>query len=200
MKDIIYKFLIICILSIVVLSVGCKKDDATQNSFTLKSKAYVLNYGAIDSWGATTHNPITYNYLLFLSTTGIIYNNTSQDYTGTGSFIALNLISRNPLELNPGVYTFDGFASHDSLTIDEGLVGINYNLTTNQPDSSLYDIKTGIVEVAKRNGFYEFTIDIYFKDSTAKLTEVKGYYNGILDLHKITQKKKERYDKQLLSK
>ena len=63
-------------------------------------------------------------------------------------------------------------------------IGINYNLTTRQPDTALYNIETGIIEVARRGGIYEFNIDVYIDHEK----QVKGYFVGVLDEHLISGK------------
>jgi len=184
MKDFRFKTLIILIISLPVFIIGCKKDDKVGNEFTFNNKSYALAYGALEDFGQSSHVPPTYEFNIVFATKGITYNSSEGDYIGTGSFIELNLYSKSPNDIDPGTYAFDGFASKDSLTFDSGSVGINFNLTTGEPDTAFYEIETGVINVAKRGNSYVLDFSLYIDGNK----EVKGYYLGALEKHTFKKK------------
>jgi len=189
MKIFNYKTLAILMVSLTILIIGCSKDDnKVGNQFTYSNKSYAISYGSLEDMGESPHSPPTYEFDLILATKGITYNtNYLGNYIGTGSFIELNLFSRNPNDLDPGTYVFDGFASGDSLTFDGGSIGINYNLSTGEPDTAFYEIETGAINVVKRGNSYELDFSLYIDGKK----EVKGYYLGALEKHVYIDKKKK---------
>ena len=182
MKNKFAKLLIFGILSFSVVLVGCKKDEVTKNHITYDGLTYLLNNGALDSWGATSHNPLTYKFEIVLTSSGIAYNETALDYSGTGTFIKLTLYSSDPSTILPGTYTFDRFSSMDSLTMSRCLVGINQDIAISSGDG-FYSINTGIVEVSKRGGIYLLNIDLY----TNANKQITGYFTGLMENHTIPQ-------------
>jgi hypothetical protein len=184
MKKRLYKLLILGIVSCSIVFLGCKKDEGTQNNITFNNTKTILSYGAIDSWGVTSHSPATYAYEVILTTKGITYDNTNQEYTGSGSFVSFFIYTSDPNDLLPGTYAFDNFSNEEDLTFDEGDVGFNFNLTTEEPAEGVFNIETGVVNVVRRGGIYVFNIEVYIDHKK----QVKAYFAGMLDKHTISKK------------
>ena len=169
-------FIIVALMMVVILFLGCSKDQKDVLKFTYDSKDYNLNYGSIASIGATNHTPPTYEYDLLIAGPGIKYNTDSAKYLGKGNFIELTLYSAVSEFLKTGSYAYDGFESKDSLTFDYGVVGINYDLATETGDT-LIQIKTGIAVVEKRGNIYKLNLNLFTKDDK----RIEAYYAGFLE-------------------
>jgi len=179
MKKQFAKLLVLSIVPIVAITFGCKKDQIVQNKFTYDLKDYPIKTGNQTLYVPSGHSPKeTYNFDLVLASSGITFDNTANDFKGKGDFVALTMFSLDPETIAPGLYTFDIFASKDSLTFDEGVVGTDYDIVVDTA-STIYDIKNGVMNVEKNGNIYTLDFDLYTKENK----QVKGYYKGLLDLH-----------------
>lgn len=180
MKKRLYKLLILGIVSFSIVFSGCKKDEGIQNSFIYNNTKTILSYGSLFSFGATTHSPATYQYGVILATKGISYYKTDTSfYAGTGSMVSFLIYTSDPNDLLPGTYAFDNFSKEDDLTFDMGSVCFDYNLLTEEPKENIFDVETGVVNVDRRGGIYEFNFELYINGKK----EVKGYFAGMLEKH-----------------
>jgi hypothetical protein len=175
MKKNQYNLLITTIISLALIFASCKKNEEDKNFFTYDLTEYIINYGSLISYGATDHSPLTYEFELMITGPGITFDNTLNDFKGTGNFIELTLYSYDSEFLAPGNYVFDGFSSKDSTTFDYGVLGINYDLSS-ESEEGLYDIKTGIVQVEKRGNLYTLTLNLFTQDDK----QIKGFFSGFL--------------------
>ncbi len=184
MNNRISKLLILGIVSVSIALLGCKKNETVKNNFTFNGSKSILSYCALDYKGVTTHIPLTFNYELLLATSGISYDETSKEYTGIGNTIKLRLYSADPLDMLPGLYTFDAFSSKDSLTVDLGSININYNFATGVSDET-NSFKNGIIDVSRRGNIYNLEFEFYTNDDIP----IKGFYNGQIEIHDALIKK-----------
>ena len=182
MKNQFAKLLILGIVSFSVVMVGCKKSESVKYTFAFDSQEYEIDNGTLDFWGETTHSPLTYKFKILLSSYGIVYSPESS-YTGTGNFIRLTVYSTDPLTLDDGTYTYDRYASKDSLTIDEAAFGINHDITIESGDG-YYVITSGVFEVVKRGGFFDLSFELITQDNKS----IIGKYTGLLE-NNISSKK-----------
>lgn len=184
MKNSIYKLLIMGTVTFLTVVVGCKKEDTTkQNQITFNSTDYSIKNG-YQSPGDTIINTLpksnVYKFEVMLSGNGISYNSDSLAFIGQGNFLILTMYSLNPEFLESGTYTFDPFASEDSLTIDFGVVGINADFSF-EIEENYIDISSGVVNVKKIGNIYTINFDIYTVDNK----QVVGAYKGLLQKVKL---------------
>lgn len=174
MKNLFIKLVILGIVSSSLAFIGCKKDDDSgKNQIIFESTDYNLVQGYKNSEGDSRFD-------VMLLGTGMIYDSEDLNFNGKGSFLYLSMYSIDDESLSPGLYTFDRFAPlvllHDSLTIDEGIIGINTIFDFGFPEDTL-SIASGVVDVKKRGNLYEFNFDFY----TTANVQLKGLYSGTLE-------------------
>jgi len=163
---------------IAVSLAGCSKQKDDVSKFTFELNDYIINYGSLSSFGVTEHVPSTYKYNLILAGPGITFDANSNNFTGKGNYISIDMYSINPEFVKTGSYVFDGFSSKDSLTFDRGEFAINYDFAAKTSDT-ICIVKTGIIQVNKRGNIYELTLNLF----TPNDEQVKGSFTGFLENH-----------------
>jgi hypothetical protein len=174
-------FIMRLIMSIVTLSIvlsGCKKDVVEKSNFTYLDKKYTLSHCDIINNGETGNDPSTYEYEISFTSSGLSFDEATQEYTGTGSIITISLYSPDPAELLPGLYTFDRFESMEAYSMDNGSVFIDYN-SSNIEQGTFSVFKTGIVELSRRGSNYHFNLEFYTDtEDPANSIKISGFYSG----------------------
>lgn len=176
MKKININFLIFGLI-LMVSSVGCKDEEDEKSNFTFDSIEYLLKSGTIEKVDTNLlHTPNTYNYEIVLMGKGITYDETAGQYNGTGSYLVFDLVSNDPVNIQEGGYVYDGFASHDSLTITSGLMGIDHDILAGTTGMT-HPVKTGIVNLRRNGNIYIINFELWTNDD--KL--INGFFNGFLN-------------------
>jgi hypothetical protein len=186
------KGLLILLLAAPILFVSCSDDDddddnGKTNEFTLDGTDYGLNSGIIENYGQWSDDE-DYNFDVTLLGSGLTYDATEDEFTGTGSAIYFEMYSASMDDLQAGTYNYDADETGAGGTFDIGMIVIDYDSST---ELGTYNYCTaGTVVVAKSGSDYEFTITLTMNGNT-----VTGYYKGALtelDFEKSVKLEKER--------
>lgn len=180
MKIIFYKLLILCIVSCLMVFIGCKtNDESLPNQISFNSTNYSISKG-YQSPRDTIINALpkanVFEFDIILSGKGVSYDADNMIFTGQGDYLYISMYSLNSEFLAPGLYTFDRFSSGDSLTIDYGIFGINADFTFEIPENYL-SVSCGVINVQKVGNSYQIDFDLYTDDNK----QVVGTYSGILE-------------------
>lgn len=185
MKKIFSKLLIVIVVSILMVFVGCSKDDVTvKNQVTFLSDNYSLSKGYQSLVNVKKNNlpkSNVYEYDLVLAGSEISYDSENKAFSGKGNFIIISLYSLDSESILPGTYTFDRFLTRDSLTIDYALIGIDSDFSYTPSATTRIGVTNGVVIVKKRGNIYTIDFDFYTSDNQ----QIVGSYSGILDSYSL---------------
>lgn len=167
-----------------IFFIACNKDDddnGTKNSVSFDGETYELSTGFIEEYGQNDDNSADFD--IIFASSGIVYDEKEDEYTGTGEAIYLDLNSPSLTELAAGTYTYDGLYYSDpdatrqpNTFVDAGLF-IGFNIETENGATYWSDENsTGTVKISKSGSTY--TIEFTFTVDGGK--EVRGYFEGPL--------------------
>jgi len=163
----------LCVLSVVISS--CKKDEDKDsdlsNYFTYSGNTYELGKGVVTDWGENEGlNTYDFDVLLFSST--IQYNATSDEYTGQGHIMYLDLNSTSANGLVNGTYTYS--ENRGAFTFVDGQIGINFNISTFA--GTILDLSGGRVIIKVSGNVTSLEFDL----TTGTNAKVTGKFSGQL--------------------
>ncbi|BDD05174.1 hypothetical protein [Aureibacter tunicatorum] len=160
-----------------------KKEESTpKNHFTYDGESYELTKGYLTLLGSNFNIEGAY-FDIVLSSSTLSLNQKTEELTGFGHVIYLDLNSSSVTELSSGTYTFDSeyFMSNFGLrspnTFVDGLIVMNGDAKTGAGDIySVYEETKGTVKVAKSDE--QYVIEFSFTVESGK--KVEGIYTGPL--------------------
>lgn len=167
------------LLSLIVTLVfglnSCKKDKNTDpaNYFQYENTKYELNSGYLEYYGSNLNG--SYDYDVFLVSSGIQYSQSEEDLMGTGNLVYLDLNTSSESGLINGTYTYS--SGREAFTFVDGQAAIDVDLSTLLSGTFL-EISGGTVEILVEAGIV--TLDFDLTTSTNK--SVTGHYKGTLQL------------------
>jgi hypothetical protein len=171
----------------VVLTISCKKENAEDeistapNEFLYDGTTYSLNNAVVTYNKPEDSVESAQRMSMFFFSDGISpeYNlDTLQDFSGVGSFLAVEVLTSSKTTIPNGTYRGDTtgvFTSGVPFEVRDGTFSVSYNFTT---DKGLglrpKDVR---VIVSQKNNVYTF--EIYMLLNTNKT--ITGQYSGKLD-------------------
>jgi hypothetical protein len=171
MKTLNTKMLVVA-LALTLTAISCSKDEATKkNHMKFDNTEYDISKGIIKYYGQYNQSPPSYNFDIYLFSSGINYDGSA--FSGTGTYFYLEMFSSSSAELVSGTYTFNSLSENPNM-FDYGVLRLNYNteLQVNHLVSS------GTVKIVKTDAVYEITIDCISNGKS-----LTGYYKGTLNYY-----------------
>lgn len=153
------------LIILVALQFGCSKDDEVENggTFTLGGTTYVLSQGFLVDEGG--------QYGIILTSSGIsLISITGDDFTGTGDYVVLYVITSSATSFVPGTFLYSDSGGPN--TMEHAEVGVNLDVSGNVEG---LEATAGSATVALSGGIYTITFSITTDSGT-----VTGSYMGPL--------------------
>lgn len=142
-------------------------NETVDNQFIYQEMIYPLEEGYLYYFGNNQAKDFFYG--IRLHSASITYNETTQDYEGTGDIVSIELYS--PTQgIGEGIYYFD--ENEDSFTFSHAAIGIHYNVDENT--GSIYDVKNGSIQVKKDAEETHFIFDFTLADGSSVTGQFKG--------------------------
>jgi len=188
-----------------IFILSCNKDDdddnAPKNNVSFDGETYELSSGFLEFYGQNDDNSADFDVIL--ASSEIVYDETEDEFTGTGEAVYLDLNSPSLTELAAGTYSYDGLYYSDpeairqpNTFVDAGLF-LNYNVATE--NGAIYysdENSTGTVVVAKSGSTYTITFNFTVDEGK----EVRGKFEGPLQLPPDSKKSSEDAGKSMTGK
>jgi hypothetical protein len=168
-----------------VLFVGCKKDkDGTPNYFKVADTTYRLSWGEIYAYG-TGAGWDDYGYQIFLYPGSMIYDESTDLWSGSGDFIKFELASDLSTGAASGTYTFHLF---DVLPINSFDEFSYWDLNWNSADEQSEYLDSGTLTI---NNLTNDKYEISFTGTDYAGNVVKAHFKGELNYWIATKSTKE---------
>ncbi|MEQ8425046.1 MAG: hypothetical protein RIA63_10075 [Cyclobacteriaceae bacterium] len=153
------------LIILVALQFACSKDDEVENggTFTLGGTTYILSKGFLVDEGG--------QYGIILTSSGIsLASSTGDDFTGTGDYVVLYVITSSATSFVPGTFLYSDSGGPN--TIEYAEVGVNLDVSANVEG---IEATAGTATVTLSGGIYTITFSM-----TTDSGAVTGTYMGPL--------------------
>ena len=177
MKKNLLNLLLLVIIAVFVGS--CKDDEAPPGSFTIDGTKHTLTKGYAEyQWSYVEGEDTYYNWVAALSSSGISYNETDEEFSGIGDVILffLAIPNNDSEELPTGTYTFPSDSGDPY--IDDIWVALSLDADSeDEPDFAVNpeDLTEGEVTITKSGSTYTITFSLDFDGEV-----VSGTYKGTI--------------------
>jgi hypothetical protein len=167
MKNLLFP--LILLLGVALLTTSCNddEDDARANAADINGTTVTLTEGLLGTFGENGNG--SYDWDVTLTTGGLDLD----AYTGTGSFVYLDLNTNSADGLVSGTYNWA--ADRDVFTIVDGDAALNFDLATYNADYQM-SATGGSVVVTVGDNETEFDINLTLADGET----LTAYYKGAL--------------------
>lgn len=169
-------FALIAMIAFTVFS-GCNKDDddmgtTVKNEFTYDGTTYSLAKGYLNDVGANFNG--TYDFDVFLASTGISMSGSS--FIGTGDQIYLDLNTNSATGLEVGTYNWSNTRTAFSI-VPGSQAYINYSF--GNATGQIISATAGTVDIAIDGMETTFTFNLTFANGKTIIGEWKGVLEDI---------------------
>jgi len=161
--------IVLFLLSFLLFS-NCKKDDQ-ENCFTYDGKTYTVAGGMLNYDGPGMSGG--YNYVLTLYSSGLTYDASKQNISGSGELLFF-LISSYTSDFQSKAYTYNITNIPSAPGTYEGC-WLKHNLITSANSCSNIELYTGTLNIVD-TGSSVYSINLNIKTRDGK--SINGYYKG----------------------
>lgn len=158
------------VLALAITSCNDDNDDLPANRFELDGQTYALSSGFLEDFGSNGNG--TFDFDIFLSSSGISYNSTSGFYVGSGDGIYLDLNTTSETGLLPGTYNFSN--NRTDFTFSDASVYLDFSFTN--VSGTLFAVTGGTVTI----GIDGSTTTIEFTLNLSNGQTATGIFSGVL--------------------
>lgn len=181
-------------LAFALFNTGCKKDDDKKNGdgsisgnhFAYDGKQYPLAQGFLIYYGEWKGKSGIYDYDIVLASSGLIYNDTLEEFTGKGHVVYYELLTSSETELLPGTYNYDSTAMDIPNSYQYAFFMINYDVDEDEAEVDKY-IREGSISVEKTGSNY----NLIYNGKTEDEKNFTGKFIGPLHFIDWSYKKKK---------
>lgn len=162
---------LLTLLSMLLFLSSCKKDDeGPSNTFTFDGNTITLANGYITNYGNNGND--SYDFDVLLTSETIIYDQTTEEFTGNGDILYLDLNSSLSTGLEVGNYIYN--EEREAFTLVDAEAILNANLE--QESGTEITLVGGSVEVSFDGDETILKFDLTSEENK----NLKGEFKGIL--------------------
>jgi len=174
-------FTLLVVGSLMILSSCSSDEDALAKKVTIDGEKITLANGYIAGFGVyqdDNGDPVS-EYGVILSSSGLTMNDG--DFSGTGTFVFMQLVSTSSIQLANGTYTIADLESESYLKGDAFSVTLkDYNSTTDDAEV-IYYATSGTIKITKSGSTYKITFNFTLSEDGVNEIEAKGSFEGKLE-------------------
>ncbi len=163
-------FKIALLFTVTLLITSCGSDR--QNELEFNGQTLALTGGIIESYGENSDGSFDWDVSLYGGS--LVINTQTQEATGSGPILYMDLNTNSSTGLVAGTYTYEDGPRAAFIMVD-GVFSDDFEASTETGQE--FEITQGTVEIELDGA--ESSFDFDFVDSQGN--SIKGYYKGILD-------------------